>query len=176
MVVRVSVVFMGRIMNPLITFWKPLAVILLVAASFTSGCVRGYNAGSQKLVDYQSKQLAEATRIAGVRSVVTERVITRYLEKKGATERVTNTIEKEVIRYETAKLDTCPLSVAAVSLHDAAAANRIPDAAKSTDGTASSFETADLTKAATENYAICHATANRLIGLQDWVKQQSVVK
>jgi len=148
----------------------------LILAAFASGWIKGNNHGTAKLTDYIQKQAEEATRIAKVRTVVTERVVTRYLEKKGATERITETIEKEVIRYEQAKLDTCPLSVGAVSLHDAAAANKLPDAARSVDGSASGLEVSALTKATTENYATCHQTAIRLKGLQDWVREQSIVK
>lgn len=160
----------------LITFWKPIAVILIIAAAFASGWIRGNNHGTAKLTDYIQKQAEEAVRIGKVRTVVTEKVVTRYLEKKAATERVIETIEKEVIRYEAAKLDTCPLSTGAVVLHDAAAANKLPDPAKSIDGTASGLEASAIVKTSTENYATCHQTAIRLIGLQDWVKAQSQVK
>jgi hypothetical protein len=157
-------------------FGKWAIIGIMLVAAFGAGWIRGNDRGLQKLIDYQQKQAEEAVRITQVRTVVTERVLVKYLEKKGATERVTETIEKEVIRYETAKLDTCPLSAGAVVLHDAAAANVLPDPARTVDGTASGIETSALTKTATENYATCHKTAIRLRGLQEWVRDQAAVK
>lgn len=168
-------------MNPLLIF-KGLDLARIGLWALTIVCVvgtiwfHGYFKGSAKLDKYKSEQAQEATRIAQARSKVTERVVTRYLEKKGATERITETIEKEVIKYEQAKLDTCPLSVGAVSLHDAAAGNKLPDPAKSTDGTATDFKTADLTKTATENYSVCYQAIDRLKALQDWLRAQGQVR
>jgi hypothetical protein len=150
---------------------------LLIAGVFVTGWVKGNQHGTAKLTDYIAKQATEAVRIGKARTVVTEKVITKYVTVTvPKTQVVTNTIEKEVIRYETAKLDTCPLSNAAVSLHDAAAANAVPEAARSVDGAASGIETSALTKTCTENYAIYHQTADRLRALQEWVKEQGAVK
>lgn len=137
----------------------------------------GYMTGDDNLTEYKGKQATEAVSIVVKQGKVTEKVITEYVTVTvPKTEVVTRTIEKEVIRYETAKLDTCPLSVAAVSLHDSAAANTVPDPARSIDGTPSGIETSALTKTATENYALCHQTANRLRALQEWVTEQSKVR
>ena len=171
-------------MNPLALFTGPYALLakwavigLLVGAFGLTCWIKGNEHGTQKLTDHIAKEATEAARIAVVRGKATERVITKYLTVTvPKTQVVTNTIEKEVIRYEAAKLDACPMSNAAVSLHDNAALNTVPDASKSTDGTASEFKTADLTKTCTENYAIYHQTADRLRGLQEWVREQQAVK
>ena len=158
-------------------FGKWAIIGILLAGAALTGWIKGNEHGTAKLTDYIAKQATEAIRIAQARAVVTERVVTKYITKiVPQTEIVTKTVEKEIVRYETAKLDTCPLSVAAVSLHDSAASNAIPDAAKSVDGTASGFETARLTKACTENYAVYHQTANRLRSLQEWIKEQGAVR
>ena len=149
---------------------------ILVAAAALAGFVKGNAYGTAKLDAFIGKQATEALRIAVVRGKATERVITKYIKVAGATRVVTNTIEKEVIRYEAANLDACPLSAGARSLHDSAAANAVPDPTSATDGATSGLKTSALTKTCTENYAAYHQTADRLRGLQDWVKEQALVK
>jgi len=149
---------------------------ILIAAAAVTGFVKGNQYGTAKLDAYIGKQATEALRIAVVRGKATEKVITRYIKVAGATRVITNTIEKEVIRYEHANLDSCPLSAAARSLHDSAASNTVPAPASAIDGTASGLKTSALTKACTENYATYHKTADRLKSLQDWVKSQAAVE
>lgn len=155
--------------------WAALAVLALALVAF--GYVKGNAHGSQKLLDYQQAQAKEGNRIAKVRTKITERVLTKYLTvTMPQTQAIANSIEREVGNYENAKLDTCILSTGATRLHDAAAANRLPDAARAADGTASGIETSTLVKTATENYATCHAIRDRLIGLQTWIGEQARVK
>jgi hypothetical protein len=157
--------------------WIRLAlygVVILGALGTAAGV--GYHKGVQRLWDYQVEQARQAVKIVLKQGEVTERVIIEYIEREAKIRTVTQTIEKEVVRYVDSGLDRCPLSVAAVSLHDAAVANTVPDAARSTDGTASGLETAALTQTCTENYAEYHRTASRLTGLQKWVTEQGRVK
>lgn len=158
-----------------------LARILLYGALILSliafGWVRGSHNEAKKHIAYIQKQAAEATRIAQARTVVTERVLTKYLTKTvPQTQVVTETIEKEVVRYVDAKLDTCPLSAGAVELHDAAAAKRVPNPAKSLDGAASGLAASALTEACTANYATAHKNADKLRGLQEWISEQGKVR
>jgi hypothetical protein len=150
---------------------------LLVAGAGVTGWIKGNAHGTAKLAEYQAKQATEAVRIVQARGKVTERVVNHYITKiVPQTELVTRTIEREITKYELAKLDSCPISVAAVGLHNAAAANVVPDPAGTTDGTASGLEAAALTKTCAENYAVYHQTANRLTALQDWVRGQAGVR
>jgi hypothetical protein len=166
-----------NLLGLILPWWAKYAAIALACIGLVGfGWIKGNSHGSQKLFDYQQKQASEATRIAKARTVVTERVLTKYLTTAGATQVVTNTIEKQVIHYENAKLDTCILSAAARELHDAAAANRLPDAAGATDDSTSGIETAALVKTSSENYATCHLIRDRLIGLQGWIDGQAKVK
>lgn len=152
-------------------------VIALVAvALFGYGWFKGNVHGTEKLTKYQSSQAAESTRINRAREIVTERVVNHYIKVAGETKVVTQTIENEVTKYVQANVDTGILSVAAVSLHNAAASNTISDPALSTDGTPSGVETASLTQTCAANYAEYHRVSNRLMGLQTWVSEQQKVK
>jgi hypothetical protein len=156
--------------------YRLIALALLVVAIFGYGWFRGNEHGTQKLIDYQAEQAKEAVRIVTARGAVTEKIVTKYIEVVGKTKTVTQTVEKETVRYETLKLDRNILSVAAVSLHDSAADNAVPSAAKSIDGTPSGVETAALVSTCTANYAIYHTVADRLRGLQGWVMEQQKVR
>ena len=101
--------------------WVIIGILLI--AAFGTGWVKGNDRGLQKLIDYQQKQAEEAVRIGKVRSEVTERVVTRYLEKKAATETVVVTIEKEVKVYADANPGNMCIDATWLRLHDRAAIN-----------------------------------------------------
>ena len=119
--------------------------------------------------------VAAAIRIVKEQGAVTERVVTKYVKVKGETQTKIEYRDREVTKYEAAKLDQCPLSNAFVSLHDSAAANAVPDPARSTDGTSSGLATAKAIPTVQANYSTCHQTADRLRGLQEWVREQGKV-
>lgn len=150
-------------------------IALLIAGAGLTGWVKGNAHGTAKLDAYIGKQAVASAALAVERGEVTVRVVNRYIKVKGETQVVTQTVEREVIKYVDANFDHFPLSVAAVSLHNAAAINAIPDAARSIDGTASGIEAAALTKTCTENYGEYHRVANRLRALQEWTLLQSKI-
>jgi hypothetical protein len=152
------------------------AYAAVIAALVGTIWFHGYAKGSNKLDRYKSEQAQEGTRIIIARAKATERVITKYVQVAGQTKTVTETIQKEVIRYADKNTDNCPLSIAAVRLHDAAAANELPKPSGATDGAASGLEAASLTQACAQNYARYHEAADRLRGLQAWVAAQAAVK
>lgn len=153
--------------------WLIYGVVILLALGTAAGW--GYHRGVLKLYDYQVKQAQEAVKIVVKQGAVTERIVTEFIEREAKTRIITQTIEKEVIKYVEAGLDRCPLSNAARVLHDAAAADTIPDPARSTDGTPSGIEVSALTQTCTANYAEYHRTATRLTALQGWIREQAKV-
>lgn len=106
------------------------------------------------------------------RGEVTEKVVTRYVKVEGETRVVTNTIEKEVIRYENPGY--C-LDAAWGELHDDSAANTVSDPAGRADDTSRAPTAAGALETVTANYAACHRTADKLDALQAWVKGQESV-
>lgn len=106
-------------------------VVLVLAAALLE--LDGYRRGERQLWEYQAAQATEAVRIVTKRGEVTERVITKYEKVAGETQVVTNTIEKEVVRYADSNPGAC-LDDDWRRLHDAAAANEVPDPAAGPDG------------------------------------------
>lgn len=153
--------------------WIGIGLLMLACAAF--GWFRGNAHGTQKLYDYQAGQLKEAVRIAGVREKVTTKVVTEYVKVAAKTQTITETVQKEVVRYVESNPGYC-LDAAWGRLHDAAATNTVPSAASGADGPERAPTAAGALEAVTESYAACHRTADRLDGLQAWVRAQQAVK
>jgi hypothetical protein len=152
-------------------------ILLAIAAASGWLWFQGYKVGAAKLEAYRSEQLQQATRINTKRAEVTERVVTKYITRiVPQTQIVTETVEKEVIRYAESNPGMC-LDGAWRVLHDAAALNTVPDRASLAYGAPGAPPgAAQALGTVTENYAGCHRVADRLEALQDWVKGQQAVK
>jgi len=123
-------------MGLLIPPWaKWLALALLVAAIWGHGWVRGNAHGTAKLGAYIGKQAEQAAIVRGKRAAVTERVVTEYVKVAGKTRTVTETVEKEVIRYVATNPDGMCIDPEWVRLHNLAAGNRVPDHGRKPDAT-----------------------------------------
>lgn len=123
-------------LSPLSLFAGPYAmlartgIVVLAAGALGAFCwVKGNQHGTEKLTDYKAAQALEATKINAARERVTKQVITKYVTQTvPKTEIVTQTVEKEVLRYVAANPTSNCLDTQWRILHDAAAANAIPDA------------------------------------------------
>lgn len=157
--------------------YRLLALAVLAAALLGTGWV--YGASHE-----QSK--ADGDRIDGLRYVIrTERKqsdTTAAVEGKAAAsaERVRiqyQIIDREVIRYVSQPDHTaCQLDPEWVRLHDAAAGvPEISDPASVLDAGPSGLTTDDALGTIIDNYETCALIAERLIGLQAWVRGQSEV-
>lgn len=168
-------------MNPLAIFTGPYAlfakwgvIALLVGAFGAWSWFKGNEHGTAKLTEYIGKQAIEAVRINTARIVATERVRTVYVKVAGETKVVTETVEKEVVKYAEANPGYC-LDIGWRRLHDAAADNAIPGAGPGDDGSGGAPKASAAIGTVTANYAACHRTADRLDALQNWVRAQGSV-
>lgn len=151
-------------------------VILVAVLAFGAySWFKGNEHGTQKLLDYQARQLVASVEINRKRAEVSERVVTRYVKVKGETETVTRYVEKEVVKYAQINPGYCLDALWRVQ-HDHAAANAVPGAAAKPDGSRGAPKAAEALEGVTENYAGCHRTADRLDALQEWVREQRKVK
>ena len=168
-------------MSPLALFSGPYALIakwgviaLLAAAVGAYGWVKGNQHGTQKLLDYVAEQATAATTIIIKQGAATERVVIKYVKVKGDTQVITETIEKEVIRY----VDSKPLSLACsldnrwLRLHDSAAVGAVPPAAAGDDATPGGVSAAAALPGITSNYARANRNKDKLTFCQDWVREQ----
>jgi hypothetical protein len=156
--------------------WQRLAIYgLLAAFALSTAAGWGYLKGSERLWSYQADQARQAVKVVVKQGEATERVVVRFVKVMGATQVVTQTIEKEVIRYVDTNHGSC-LDAGWRRLHDAAAANTIPLPTPGPDGAGGAPTAAETLEAVTGSYAACHRTADRLDALQAWVKAQAEVR
>lgn len=155
--------------------WQRLLVYgLLVLAVVGLLVGYGYHKGSQRLFEYQAEQARESARIVVKRAEATQKVVIRYIKVAGETKVVTETIEKETVRYAETNPGHC-LDAGWRRLHDSAALNAVPGPAGRTDGEGGAPQAATALQAVTANYAACHRTADRLDALQQWARSQAAV-
>lgn len=168
-------------MNPLAFFTGPYALLakwgiigLLCAALFGFGWVKGNQHGTEKLTTYIGAQAVESIKVVTRQGEATERVVTKYVKVAGATKVVTETVEKEVVKYVDSKPLTlaCALDNRWLRLHDAAAANEVPLAAASDDGAPGGVSAAQALPTITANYAKANRNRDKLLSLQEWVREQ----
>lgn len=152
--------------------WVRLALYgLVIAGALATAAGFGYHKGVQRLWSYQVEQARQAVKVIVRQGEVTERVVTKYITIRAKAEVIERTIEKEVIRYAETNTSAC-LDPQWRRLHDGAAVGAVPDPAGSVDGEATTPAAHEAIAAVTENYAICHANADRLEALQGWIRAQ----
>ena len=145
------------------------AVVVMSALGTAFGI--GYHRGVKQLWDYQVEQARQAVAIVVKQGEVTERVVTKYLKGQERVRVITQTVEKEVVRYAESNPGSC-LDARWRLLHDAAAAGTLPPPPGPADGASAAPTASAAIETATFNYAACHRNAGRLTALQEWVREQ----
>src|SRR3990167_2482120 len=164
-------------MNPLAFIagnWQRFAAYGVVAIfALSAAAAFGYHRGVKKLWDYQVEQAKEAVKVVVKQGEVTERVVTKFIKGQERVRIITNTIEKEVVRYENT---TNCLDVRWGRLHDAAATRTLPTAPGPADAAAGAPTAFASIETVSSNYAACHRNTDKLTALQEWLAEQAKVK
>lgn len=161
------------LINPLLLLgWQRYAVYgALAVALLAVAWVHGYSRGERKLWEYQAEQAKAAVPIIVKQGETTERVVTRWREKQAEVKVVTQTVEKEVIRYVPPSADPV-LGLGWVYLHDAAASGDVPKPPEGVDVSSPAVAASEALQGVVGNYGTCHGTALQLMALQEWVRAQ----
>lgn len=152
-----------------------LVVALLVAAAVFATYAKVKQIGWDERDEIAQAEAKEADRLSAIlsqkRIVVTERVVTKYVDRIKVIEREGAEVIKYVDRLIPAATPDLPGGFRV--LHDAAASGRFPDAPDS--AFIASSPPVAVTQAAETiagNYQACRANAEQLTALQEWVSQQ----
>lgn len=118
---------------------------------------------------------ASAARADLAANKASEHIVTRYVDRVQVIYQRGATITQKVPVYVTAQADAaCTLPIGFVRLHDAAAASTaLPDSAGAADAQPSGVALSAASRTIVDNYTTCHATAENLTALQDWVRANS---
>ena len=157
----------------LANYGRFIAYGVAVLAVASTIWLHGYGRGVQKLYDFQVAQATEAVKIIVKQGAVTVKVVEKYIKGRDRVRVITNTIEKEVVKYAAQNTTSC-LDTDWGRLHDAAA-GAVSEAPGAADGATGAPKAAAAIETVTANYAACHRNADKLEALQFWVMEQSLV-
>lgn len=126
---------------------------------------------------YYNQTRAEIQRIENESKAATEKIQKEYEDKLAQTKKRGDTIVKYVDKYITKEADTkCVIPNSFVVLHNSAAHNKVPDAARAADERASGVALSTTTKTVVENYNLYYEVREQLLSLQKWIKEQQKVR
>jgi len=163
--------------------WKITAYIVIflvvVGGLFGGGFTTGHKFATNHYTTIIAQMEADAatlraekaelqTKLTAEIANVKERIVTKYVD------RVKVITKKEYVYREQANNnvpDRTELSNGWVSLHDSAARNADADSTRSSDATGSGIAANQALAVVTENYAACHANAEQLTSLQEYVRE-----
>ncbi|WP_164276444.1 hypothetical protein [Stenotrophomonas sp. B1-1] len=155
-----------------------LALILVLATAGLFSCQQIRVSRAMTALDRANDALdranAEKADLANQLTLAqgTTRVVTEYVDRVQVVREHGDTIVKEVPVYVTQNADAaCAVPAGFVQLHDAAATGQPAGVAGDPDAPAAGVELSTVAQTVASNYALCHATAEQVIGLQGLVRE-----
>jgi hypothetical protein len=142
----------------------------LAAALFGAGLYVGHKWGVSSC--YEATIAAQAHTIeTGIKqAVVSDKTVTEYVDRVQIVQKTSREIIKEVIHVQ----DTVNLSGGWRMLHNNAVYNAVSDTTRDSDE--ATVTATDALETVIRNYGICHENSTTLSSLQDWVREQSVIR
>ena len=140
------------------------------AALFLGGVYLGNKMGSASCYEATIEAQRHTVETGVKQAVVSDNTVTKYVDRVQIVQGKSRTIIKEVIHVQ----DTCNLSGGWRMLHDSAVINAVSETSRDSDeGTVTAQDALETVAA---NYGICHQNKETLTALQDWVREQSVIR
>jgi hypothetical protein len=130
----------------------------------------GHQIGVSGCYEAQIKAQAHSIETGIKQAVVSDQTVTRYVDRVQDLQKTSRAIIKEVIHVQ----DTCTLSADWRLWHDSAIYNELPDPTRDSDE--ATVTATDALETVIRNYGICHENSTTLSALQEWVKEQSLIK
>jgi hypothetical protein len=142
----------------------------LAAALFSAGLYVGHKWGVSSCYEATIEAQRHTIETGIKQAVVSDQTVTRYVDRVQDLQKTSRAIIKEVIHVQ----DTCTLSADWRLWHNNAVYNEVSDTTRDSDeGTVTAQ--AALERVAS-NYGICHENSTTLTSLQEWVREQSLIK
>ena len=152
--------------------WRVLAWMGAAALLFGAGWWTGSQAVHAQWDRAVAAQRLEAAEMQAKQAEATVQVVTQYVDRVRVVREKGQTIIKEVPVYVPVQADAaCSINRGFVRLHDAAAANDLPQAARDADAAASGLALSAFAATVAANYQTCHENAEQLRALQAWVSE-----
>ena len=157
--------------------YRWLALVLLAAALFGFGWIKGAGHAQTQWDAAVQQQTLQATAIRERQALATVKVVTEYVDSVRIVREKGDTIIKEVPVYVPVQADAaCTINSGFVRLHDAAAAGELPEPARDADAAAAGIALSTVAGTFAANYQTCHENAEQLSALQAWVREMGAAK
>jgi hypothetical protein len=143
----------------------------LAAALFGAGLHVGNRLGVSSCYEATIEAQRHSIETGIKQAVVSDQTVTKYVDRVQIVQGKSRTIIKEIPIYVQ---DTVNLSGGWRMLHDSAVYNELPDPARIAD--AATVTITDVAETVIRNYGICHENSTTLSSLQEWVKEQSLIR
>jgi hypothetical protein len=148
----------------------------LCAALFSAGLYMGHQIGVTSCYEATIEAQRHTIETGIKQAVVSDKTITKYVDRVQIVQGKSREIIKEVKIYVQ---DTVNLSGGFRMLHDNAVYNAVSDTTRDSDErtvTAQTVTATDALETVIRNYGICHENSTTLTSLQEWVREQSLIR
>jgi len=143
----------------------------LCAALFSAGLYVGHKWGVSSCYEATIEAQRHTIETGIKQAVVSDQTVTKYVDRVQIVQGKSRTIIKEIPIYVQ---DTVNLSGGFRMLHDSAIYNELPDSTRDSDE--ATVTATDALETVIRNYGICHENSTTLTSLQEWVKEQSLIR
>lgn len=156
-------------MKPLLTRLAIVLLLAVVAGGYVWWSQHQLQQATYRATVAEGARDILADRLAAAKA--SEKIVIRYVDRVHTVHDVGATIVREVPVYVTPKADAaCTVPRGFVRVHDAAAAGVLPGPAEPTDDRPAGLALSTASAVVVDNYTTCHAIAEQLIALRDWVR------
>jgi len=154
-----------------------LGLVLIGTLLYALGWIKGSTDEQDKARQVEVAQLRQAFEQGQALGTVRDRIVTEYVDRVQVIEKRGQTIIKEVPVYVSEAADrACSVPVGFVRLHDATAAGLpAPGSAGAADEAPSGVALSAVTGTVAGNYTSCHANAEQLSKLQEYLREHQAI-
>lgn len=155
--------------------WRFIGLVAIAASLVIGGCQYGEQRVQAEWDVEKTATTVQAAHTEVAQAHATTQVVTKYVDRIQVVRQRGSDIIKEVPIYvsDSADATACSLPGGFRVFHDAAAQGELPNPARRADAPAVAAQDAAVTVA--DNYSSCHANAEQLKSLQEWVRNQHEV-
>jgi hypothetical protein len=143
----------------------------LCAALFSAGLYVGHKWGVSSCYEATIEAQRHTIETGIKQAVVSDQTVTKYVDRVQIVQGKSRTIIKEIPIYVQ---DTVNLSGGWRMLHNNAVYNAVSDTTRDSDE--ATVTATDALETVIRNYGICHENSTTLSALQEWVREQSLIR
>ncbi|MDR2014618.1 MAG: hypothetical protein LBP99_03215 [Azoarcus sp.] len=154
--------------------YRMLALAALAVALLGFGWIKGARHVQAQWDTAIASQVLQVATVRQRQAEATVKVVTEYIDRVRIVHEKGDTIIKEVPVYVPVQADAaCRINRGFVRLHDAAAANELPETASDADAPTANLALSAVAATVADNYRICHENAEQLRALQAWIQEMA---